>query len=311
MPHYGSPGSNARALRISAWLTGVYFIIELGIGIYTGSIAVLSDAFHTFSAVGGVVLAILAARVARRPADTSRTFGSYRAEIVGALLNGAFLLGMAILVLVMGAMRLNDPVDLPPVPMLLAATGGIITEVISLRLLSEGQKGDLNMRGAFWHVVQTFIGSVLIIVTAAVIWLTGFLLIDPLLGMAFGVVLLYASWGIMRSALAILMEGAPEDIDLPAVHHELSRLVGVTDVHHLHAWTLTSNRHVFTAHLKISDEASGTEVLKAAHKLLRDEFGFHFSTIQLELTCLDEDHARDLDISTFLRRPHGLTDTHG
>ena len=253
-------GANARALRISAWLTGVYFVIELAIGIYTGSVAVISDAFHTFSAVGGVVLAIVAARIARRPADATRTFGSLRAEIIGALLNGAFLLGMAVLVLVMGYMRLQNPIDLPTMPMLFAAIGGIITEVISLRLLYAGQKGDLNIKGAFWHIIQTFVGSILIIVTALVIELTGFLAIDPILGMAFGVVLLYASWGIMRDATKILMESTPGDIDLTEVVERLEALANVSDVHHVHAWTLTSNKHVFSGHLRVASEAVAPEV---------------------------------------------------
>lgn len=288
-------GANARALAISAWLTGVYFVIELAIGVYTGSVAVISDAFHTFSAVGGVVLAIVAARIARRPADDKRTFGSLRAEIIGALLNGAFLFAMAILVLLMGYMRLQDPIDLPTTPMLIAAAGGIVTEVISLKLLYTGQKGDLNMKGAFWHIVQTFVGSVLIIITAVVIALTGFLAIDPLLGMAFGFVLLYASLGIMRDAVKILMEGAPEDIDLQGVIERLRALPNVSDVHHVHAWTLTSNKHVFSAHLRVASEDAAPDVLGAAHALLRSEFGFHFSTLQIETACLDEDHAKDLD----------------
>ncbi|MCF6344055.1 MAG: cation diffusion facilitator family transporter, partial [Devosiaceae bacterium] len=155
---------NSRALVISGWLTGIYFVIELAIGIYTGSIAVISDAFHTFSAVGGVVLAFVAARIAIRPADKSRTFGNRRAEIVGALLNGGFLLVMALVVLVMGAIRLNSPLDLPTTPMLWAAAGGLFTEFIALYLLYGKSKDDLNMKGAFWHVMQTFIGSVLIII---------------------------------------------------------------------------------------------------------------------------------------------------
>lgn len=291
----GHVGANARALRISAWLTGLYFLFELAIGIYTGSVAVISDAFHTFSAVGGVVLAIVAARIARRPADKQRTFGSLRAEIIGALLNGAFLLAMAILVLVMGYMRLQNPIDLPTMPMLVAAVGGIITEVISLRLLYAGQKGDLNIKGAFWHIIQTFVGSILIIVTALVIEFTGFLAIDPILGMAFGIVLLFASWGIMRDATRILMEGAPAGIDLGQVVERLQALPDVHDVHHVHAWTLTSNVHVFSAHLRAADDTAAPKALKEAHDLLREEFGFHLSTLQIETICLDEDHAKELD----------------
>jgi cobalt-zinc-cadmium efflux system protein len=107
----------------------------MGIGLWTGSIAVISDAFHTFSAVGGVLVAVAAARLARRPADEKRSFGWYRAEIIGALVNGGFLLGMALVVIVMGAMRLSDPIELPTGPMLLAAAGGVVTEVISLGLI--------------------------------------------------------------------------------------------------------------------------------------------------------------------------------
>ena len=296
-------GASDRALTISGWLTGIYFLIELGIGLYTSSVAVTSDAFHTFSAVGGVILAFVAARLARRPADLDRTFGNFRAEIIGALLNGVFLAGMAVLVLIMGAMRLRHPIDLPTTPLLIAAAGGIVTELIALRLLYAGQKGDLNLRGAFWHVMQTFIGSILIIITAAVIYFTGFLAIDPILGMAFGVVLLAASWGIIRDTLSILMEGAPKAIDLNEVAGALGRLPGVSNIHHMHAWTLTSNKNIFSAHIRTDKPRRAAALLDQVHRLLRDQFGFYFSTIQIETKCLDEDHARELDISALLRLP--------
>ncbi len=197
-------------------------MVELAIGIFTGSIAVISDAFHTFSAVCGVVLALVAARIARRPTSLERTFGSYRAEVIGALWNGIFLLVMAILVLVMGAMRPGQPIELPPIPMVAAAVGGLVTELIALRLLYSGQQGNLNLRGAFWHIVQTFVGSILILVTTAVIHFTGFLAIDPILGIAFGLVLLWASFGIIRDAVVILMAGTPRDLNLD----KIMRLLG-------------------------------------------------------------------------------------
>ncbi|MCT1885844.1 cation diffusion facilitator family transporter, partial [Dietzia cinnamea] len=153
-------------MAISAWLTGIYFVIELAIGLWTGSVAVISDAFHTFSAVGGVLVAIFAARLARRPADENRSFGWYRAEIVGALVNGGFLLIMAMVVIVMAAMRMNDPVDLPTTPMLWAAAGGLLTEIVALSLIWKQSRSDMNVRGALWHIIQTFVGSLLIIVTA-------------------------------------------------------------------------------------------------------------------------------------------------
>ncbi len=296
MPDFnsGSPEKD-RALKISGWLTGIYFFIELGIGIYTGSVAVISDAFHTFSAVGGVILAYVAARMALRPSSTRHTFGWYRAEMVGALLNGVFLAIMAVIVLVMGYMRLNNPVDLPTTPMLLAAAGGLITEVISLKLLYDAQKGDLNMRGAYWHIMQTFVGSILIIVTALVIKFTGFLAIDPLLGMAFGLVLLYASWGIILDALEVLMETTPADMDLQALIRHLEDLPEITDVHHVHAWTLTSDKTVFSAHIRITPKANPETVLTKAHDILRHKYKFYFATLQIETKEQPEEHATDID----------------
>ena len=295
--HQGHMPSSGRGLAISAWLTGIYFIIELGIGLWTGSIAVISDAFHTFSAVGGVLVAIIAARLARRPADEDRSFGWSRTEIIGALVNGGFLLAMALVVIAMAAMRLSNPIDLPTGPMLVAAAGGLVTEFISLGLIWKQSQDDLNTKGALWHIIQTFVGSLLIIVTALVIRYTGLLLIDPLLGMAFGFVLLWASWGILKEAAHLLMEGTPPDISLPQVTNALESLDGVADVHHVHAWALTSGRHVFSAHLRVGDGEVSQDILETAHSLLREQFGFYFVTLQIETHCLDESGAEAIDLS--------------
>jgi len=295
--HHGHMPSSGRGMAISAWLTGVYFVIEMGIGLWTGSIAVISDAFHTFSAVGGVLVAIVAARLARRPADADRSFGWYRAEIIGALVNGGFLLGMALVVIVMAAMRLSDPIDLPTGPMLLAAAGGLVTEFISLGLIWKQSQSDLNVKGALWHIIQTFVGSLLIIVTALVIKFTGFLLIDPILGMAFGFVLLWASWGILRDSMHLLMEGTPGGVSLPEITRMLEALDGVADAHHVHAWALTSGKHVFSGHLRVREGTDPQEVLKAAYGMLRDRFGFFFVTLQVENRCLDESGAETIDIT--------------
>ncbi|MES1945188.1 cation diffusion facilitator family transporter [Salinisphaera sp. PC39] len=300
--HAGHMPSSGPGMAISAWLTGVYFVIEMGIGLWTGSIAVIADAFHTFSAVGGVLVAIAAARLAHRPADEDRSFGWYRSEIIGALVNGGFLLGMALIVIVMAGMRMSDPIDLPTAPMLWAAAGGLFTEIISLALIWKQSRTDLNVRGALWHIIQTFVGSLLIIVTALVIKFTGFLLIDPILGMAFGFVLLWASWGIMRDSAHLLMEGTPADVSLPEVSQALEALDGVNNAHHIHAWALTSGRYVFSGHLRIADEADSQAVLKAAHSMLKDRFGFFFATLQVETACLDEAGTEAIDIT---RAPPG------
>lgn len=303
MSHGGHSGhmsgsSDRKALIISGWLTGLYFIVELGIGIWTGSVAVLSDAFHTFSAVGGVLIALVATRLSERKSSPARTFGYVRAEILGALFNGLFLVGMALYVLWMGAMRLMEPIHLATTPMLIAAAGGIATELVALWLLYERQKANLNMRGAFWHVVQTFVGSFLIILSALVIRFTGFLAIDPLLGMSFGLVLLWASWGILRESLHILLQGTPEDLDLEAAIRAIREVEGVTDIHHVHAWSLTSGRNVFSSHVCVRSWQEGERVLRQVNDLLRDRFRIYFSTTQIEERCLvSEEGAEAIDIT--------------
>lgn len=290
---------NARALKITGVLTGIYFVFELGIGLWTGSVAVISDAFHTFSAVGGVLVALVAGHFATRPASQYQTFGLIRAEIVGALVNGLFLLGMAIVVFWMGYMRLRMPQDVPTGPMLLVAAGGLVTELISMRLLYGRQKGNLNMKGAFWHVLQTFVGSLTVIVAALVIRFTGFVAIDPLLGMGFGLVLIWASWDIIRDSMRILLDAVPRDLDLNEVQAAVSALPGVRDVHHAHAWALTTGKNIVSMHVMIGSFEQAEELLSRIQKLLYDKFHVYFSTVQLETHCSDrEERAQEIDVTT-------------
>ena len=298
----GRSAANTRALKISGWLTGVYFVFELAIGIWTGSVAVLSDSFHTFSAVGGVLIALVAGQYAARPPTSRQTFGLIRAEIIGALVNGLFLLGMAGFIFWMGWMRLQDPKDLSTTPMLVAAFGGLVTEVIALRLLFQGQKTNLNIKGAYWHILQTFAGSLIIIVAALVIRFTDFLEIDPLLGMAFGVVLLWASWTILRAAVSILLDTVPKDLDLDDVRARVEAVDGVDSIHHMHAWALTYGRNLFSTHVLVDDGADSQVVLHQIQTLLKDHFGIYFSTIQVETEiCQAESGAEDIDFA----RPEG------
>jgi len=275
--------ADAKVLKITGWLTGIYFVIELILGFYSGSVAVISDAFHTFSAVGGIIIAFIANKIAKRKATKQATFGFKRAEIIGALLNGVFLLLMAIYVMYMGYMRLGKSFELPTGIMLLAALGGLITEVISFKLIYNKQKGNLNMQGAFWHIMQTFVGSILIIVAALVIKFTGYTDIDPILGMAFGVVLLWASYKMIKDVLDILMQTVPKEIDIEVIKKSLLKIDGVKSIKHPHAWVLTSGKNIFSVHLQVNDLLKSEIILKQATKLLKEEYKFYFSTIQVEL----------------------------
>ena len=226
-------------------------------------------------------------------------FSPLRAEIIGALFNGVFLVAMAGWGFWMGAMRLADPMELPTGVMLWTAAGGIVTELIAFWLLYERQKKNLNLKGAFWHILQTFVGSLIIIVSAVVIRLTGFLEIDPLLGMAFGVALLLASWNILRSSLRVLLQSTPEGFDMERALSELQGINGVRDVHHPHAWSLTSGRNLFSAHIRVRDYAEdGERVLAEATDHLKRHYSVYFSTIQVEEDCLtEEESATAIDVT--------------
>lgn len=297
-------GGDTRALVITGWLTGIYFGVELGIGIWLGSVAVLSDAFHTFSAVGGVLIALVAGNYARRPASRYSTFGLIRAEIMGALVNGVFLLGMAIFIFWMGATRIADPVDLATTPMLAVAGGGLVTEFIAIGLLYRRQKTNLNIKGAYWHVLQTFAGSLIIIVAAVVIRFTDYLEIDPILGMAFGALLLVASWSIIRESARILLDVVPRDLDLNAVRTAIESLPKVSNVHHMHAWSLTTGKNIFSTHVLLRDGTAWEDTVRAIQRLLKERFGIYFSTVQAETeVCEELESATDIDFLTGAGEP--------
>jgi len=185
----------------------------------------------------------------------------------------------------MGVMRLGSPIELPTTPMFVVAAVGILTEVWLIALMFRDQKHDVNTRGAYWHVVQTFLGSLGIIIAALVIHFTGFLLIDPILGIAFGLLVLVAGWGVLRDSVSILMQHTPQGVDMTGICRQLRSIDGVREVHHPHAWTLTSGRYIFSAHLRVDDDLSPEaqmHLLERAERLLADEFDVYFSTLQLE-----------------------------
>jgi cobalt-zinc-cadmium efflux system protein len=179
----------------------------------------------------------------------------------------------------------------------LAAIGGLVTEFIAIKLLYGGQKGDLNLKGAFWHVLQTLVGSLIIIIAAIVIYFTGFLAIDPLLGMAFGGVLIYASIGIVKDSLKILLETVPKDVDLEQVKNSLKAITHVKDIHHMHAWTITSGVNIFSTHIKTDDSSKVQDILVESLKILKEKYDFYFSTVQIENECLETNEPDDIDIT--------------
>ena len=275
-------GGQPRGLRISAVLIFLYFFAEITVALVTGSLSLLADAAHELSTVVAITISLVAMRLAASPPTARRTFGLLRAEALAALLNGVLLIGMAGFIVVRGIGRLADPVEMSPGPMFAMAIGGIGLEIASLGIMYRGQKEDLNIRASFWHVMNAFLGSVAVIIAATFIAVADIYEADTWAGLVFAVVLLVAAFGIVRDALRILVDAAPQDIDVELIRTSLLAIPSVRSAHHLHARTVTGQVTTFGAHLVVDEGVDQQNVLNAAKETLDRDYGFSLSTIQIE-----------------------------
>ncbi|WP_435582075.1 cation diffusion facilitator family transporter [Amycolatopsis thermoflava] len=281
------PGSaSARYLpRLAAALgIGVAFLLlEVVVGVVTGSLALISDAGHMLTDVLGLAMALTAIVLARRSGPTyRRTFGLYRAEVLAALANAVLLFGVAGYVIFEAVERLANPPEVPGLPVLLVAVAGLAANVVAFALLRDGSKESLNLRGAYLEVLADLIGSVGVLVSSVITLTTGWRYADALIGVAIGLFVLPRTFTLARRALRILFQHAPAEVDVERISAELAELAGVCDVHDLHVWTLTSGMEVASAHLTLERTAQPAEVLAAAQTLLKDQYSIEHATLQCE-----------------------------
>lgn len=276
-----------KPLLISFALIVAFLVVQVAVGVVTGSLALLSDAGHMATdalGLGMALAAIQAASTAR--VHPQRTFGLYRLEILAALLNAVLLFAVAGYVLFKAVGRLDNAPDVASTPVLVVGVIGLVVNVIAFLLLRAGAKESLNMRGAYLEVLSDTLGSVGVI-AAAVVWgITGWTWVDPVIGAVIGVFILPRAWRLGREALLVLVQAAPARLDIPALQRELETISGVVDVHDIHVWTLTSEMEVATAHLMVASGTDSHAVLDQARHLLADRHGITHATLQVE----PEDH---------------------
>jgi cobalt-zinc-cadmium efflux system protein len=287
--------TNLRALRVSALLIFLYFFAEISVALVTGSLSLLADAAHELSTVVAIAISLLAMRLAARRPTARLTFGLLRAEALAALFNGVLLVGMAVFIIIRGLQRLAAPVEMAAGPMFAMAIGGIGLEIASLAILYRGQKENLNIRASFWHVMNAFLGSIAVIIAAVFIAVAQIYQADTWAGMIFALVLLYAAYGIVRDALRILVDAAPDDLDLEAIQASLLAIPGVRSTHHLHSRTVTGGVRTFSGHLAVDDSANHQGVLEAAKDILDERHGLTLSTLQIERDGLNESDPNALE----------------
>lgn len=282
--HHRSAGArHAGRLTLAAVLVTVMLMIELAVALATGSLALLSDAGHLATDLAGLLLALAAIHIAaaRRPA-AALTYGWHRLEILAALVNSLLLLGIAGFVTVEALRRVGDPPDIAGTPLLIVAAVGLAVNLVTAALLRQGAAESLNVEGARLELLADAVGSIGVLVAGVVIATTGWTAIDAIV--ALGV----AAWVLPRAlrlgyrALRVLIQAAPEGLDLDAVTAELTRLDGVAGVHDLHAWTLTSGLDVASVHVRLARDADPHEVLDAVERTLTAGHGMARTTVQLE-----------------------------
>jgi cobalt-zinc-cadmium efflux system protein len=279
---------NTRPLFIALAITASFAIIELLGAFISGSLALLSDSGHMFTDVLALALSLGAAYMASREATESRTFGLLRVEILVALVNGAVLVVLSFVLIYEAFDRLADPHPVEGQVMLLIAMMGLVANIIGIWLLHGGSKENLNVRGAFLHMMGDLLSSIGVIVAAGIIIIFGWTQADPIISIVIGCVILYNAFSLVRQSGSILLEFAPPHVTAEQIREELLKLDGVLEVHDIHMWTLTSGVYNISLHLVVEDQmVSACSCLREeAEHLLEEKFRFAHTTIQMESeTC--------------------------
>lgn len=284
-----------KRVGIALALTATFMVVEVVGGVLSGSLALLADAGHMLTDSLALGLALLAFRISARPADARRSYGYHRFQTLAAFVNGLGLVAIVVWILVEAAGRLFDPPPIAGGLMLTVAAAGLLVNVASFLVLHGGDHENLNVRGAMLHVLGDLLGSVAAIAGAAVILLTGWLPIDPLLSVFVALLILRSAWDLIARSAHILLEGAPEWLDVDRMQAALVESVPEIDgIHHVHVWGLTPQRLMLTMHVSVrrndaDPDRNATGTVRRIKQLLRAEFGIVHSTIEIEWgACADE-----------------------
>lgn len=291
--HAPAPGglrsaSSRRLLAISLTLTATVMIVQVVGALLTGSLALLADAAHMFTDASALVIALIAATVAARPADDRRTFGYQRAEVFGALINAVILIALATVVAVQGVQRLLNPseVEVAGGLMLVVAVVGLLANAVSMWLLSRAQRTNLNVRGAYLEVMGDLLGSLMVIIAAGVILVTGWMPADALASLFIAAMIIPRAFVLLKEVFSVLAESAPKGMAVGEIRTHLLGYDGVVGVHDVHVWQLTRGAPVFTAHVSVRPDllADGRSaaLLSEMQACLADHFDVAHSTFQIE-----------------------------
>jgi cobalt-zinc-cadmium efflux system protein len=290
--HAHGVGTDERRIAWAFVIIFGFMVVEVAGGVISGSLALLADAGHMVSDATALGMSWAALRIGKRPADSMRSYGYRRLEVLVAFVNGCTLFAIAGWVVIEAVRRFVAPIPVLGGPMLGVAIAGLLANVVAFLVLSGGNRENLNIRSAWLHVLGDLLGFVIAIVAAVAILFTGWSPIDPILSVLVAVLILKSAWEIVRSSAHILLEGAPAGLNLDALRADLLATVpGIEEVHHIHAWSLTQEQSLVTLHVRCAPDTDPQTIVPAVNGRLRERFGIAHSTIQVDhADCIDEHH---------------------
>ena len=275
-------GASTKRLAIVLGLISLYTVAELLGGLVANSLALLADAGHMLSDAAALALALVAGWIARRPPTPRQSYGYYRAEILAALVNGATLVAIAIFIFIEAWRRFQAPPAVTGELVIGIAFGGLVINLVALRILNSGKNESLNVRGAWLHVLTDTLGSVGAIIGGVLVWMFGWYWADPAVSVLIALLVIYSSWALLEETVAVLMEGTPGGVDVDGIRNAIVSVPGILSAHDLHVWSITSGMIALSAHVCVSSEASQGEVLTILRALLRERFRIDHVTIEPE-----------------------------
>lgn len=286
---------NAKKLTFALMLTVTFLIIEVIAGFITQSLALLSDAAHMFTDAAALAIALAAIKIGKLPADNKRTFGYQRFEILAALFNASMLFMVAVYILYEAYQRFSHPPEIQSMGMLIVAVIGLIINLIAMRILFSSSKDSLNVKGAYLEVLSDALGSVGVIMGAALIYFTGWIWVDTLIAVLIGFWVLPRTWILLKQSINILLEGVPEEIDIEELRNDLLNLQGVESIHQLKVWAITSKNVHLTVHL-LAPCADRNVLYQDALEMLSHKHGITEMTLQIEDdVCAAHEHRHGED----------------
>lgn len=291
-----------KALLIVLGMTSSFMVLEAISGFYTGSLALISDAGHMLTDVFALSIAFFALWFSMKPATLNKTFGFYRTEILGALINGMILMGISVAIIIKAYQRLQTPHEVKSFEMTMVAIAGLLINLGAAYILYKYQSTNLNIRGALYHVLSDALGSVGAITAGIIMITTKWYYADSIVSLIVAVLIIRGAWVLLRDSVHILLEGTPKGMDLNAIRNSICSHEGVISVHDLHAWTLTQGFEALSAHLVVDDMHRGEKLINEVKNSLSGKYNITHVTLQLETeecaahngTCYEDEENRIL-----------------